>query len=58
MGGNNFDWFSFVKRHYEAGRFKKDNTRDDVRIFVKAGKITPEQYKEITGFDYEISSES
>jgi uncharacterized XkdX family phage protein len=42
------DWFTIVKRHYDAGRYSKD----DVKVFVAAGKITPEQYEQITGEPY------
>ena len=40
--------FKIVKRYYDKGIYSKE----DVAVFVKAGKITPEQYKEITGEDY------
>lgn len=43
------DWFTVVKRHYDAGRYNNDN----VATFVIGNKITPEQYKIITGLDYE-----
>jgi uncharacterized XkdX family phage protein len=43
------DWYTIVKRHYDAGRY----TPDDVKVFVRAGKITPEQYQTITGEEYE-----
>lgn len=43
------DWFTIVKRHYDAGRYSKA----DVAVFVQAGKITPEQYQTITGEEYE-----
>ncbi|WP_084134485.1 XkdX family protein [Paenibacillus harenae] len=39
------DWFTIVKRHYDAGRY----LNSDVMKFVTAGKITNEQYTEITG---------
>lgn len=42
------DWYTIVKRHYDAGRY----TKDDVKVFVQAGKITPEQYEQITGEAY------
>jgi uncharacterized XkdX family phage protein len=47
------DWFSIVKRHYDAGRYDAD----DVAVFVQAGKITPEQYQAITGTEYPGSAE-
>lgn len=42
------NWFSAAKRYYDLGFY----TKDDVKKFVLYGKITPEQYKEITGDDY------
>jgi len=42
------DWFTIVKRHYDAGRYDVA----DVAVFVRAGKITPEQYEQITGEPY------
>jgi len=47
------DWFTIVKRHYDAGRY----TDDQVTVFVEAGKITPEQYQTITGSEYPGSAE-
>jgi uncharacterized XkdX family phage protein len=47
------DWFSIVKRHYDAGRYDAD----DVAVFVTAGKITPEQYQTITGAEYQGSAD-
>ena len=40
--------FSIVKRYYD----KVIYSNEDVKKFVLAGKITPEQYKEITGEEY------
>lgn len=40
--------FDIVKRYYDKGYYSKDN----VKLFVKTGDITKEQYKEITGEDY------
>ena len=40
--------FAIVKRYYDKGIY----SNEDVKKFVLAGKITPEQYKEITGEDY------
>ena len=40
--------FKIVKRYYDKGYYTKEN----VATFVKARKITAEQYKEITGEDY------
>ncbi len=41
--------FKIVKRYYDKGIYSKEN----VATFVRAGKITAEQYKEITGDTYE-----
>lgn len=40
--------FSIVKRYYD----KRIYSKNDVKKFVLAEKITPEQYKEITNEDY------
>jgi uncharacterized XkdX family phage protein len=42
------DYYTLVKRYYEKGYY----TKDDVKVFVQAGKITPQQYEEITGDPY------
>lgn len=42
------DWFGIAKRYYEQGRYTKEN----VKLFVQTGKITPAQYEEITGEPY------
>lgn len=42
------NWYSFVYRYYMA----KYYTKDDVKVFVAAGKITPEEYQKITGDPY------
>lgn len=42
------DWFKKVKRYYNSGYYAKEQ----VKIFVVSGKITEEEYKEITGEDY------
>lgn len=41
--------FKIVKRYYDKGIYSKEN----VATFVRAGKITAEQYQEITGDTYE-----
>lgn len=41
--------FKIIKRYYDKGVYTKEN----VATFVKAGKITAEQYQEITGEQYE-----
>lgn len=40
--------FTIVKRYYNRGIYD-DN---DVATFVKAGRLTKDEYKEITGQDY------
>lgn len=40
--------FKIVKRYYDKGIY----TKEDVKTFVKAGKLTADEYKEITGDDY------
>ena len=40
--------FAIVKRYYVKGIYSKE----DVKVFVRAGKLTEAQYKEITGEDY------
>lgn len=42
--------FAIVKRYYDKGIY----SNEDVKKFVLAGKITPEQYKEITGEEYKV----
>lgn len=37
--------YKIVKMYYDKGIYTKEN----VAVFVKAGKITAEQYEEITG---------
>ena len=45
-------WYSLVKRYYDAGYY----TNDNVRVFVEANKITAAQYQEITDEEYEGSA--
>lgn len=40
--------FKIVKRYYDAGIYSKE----DVAKFVKAGRLTAEEYKTITGDNY------
>lgn len=42
-------YLKIVKRQYDKGTYDKD----DVKKFVVAGKLTPEEYEEITGEAYE-----
>ncbi|MFM9329190.1 XkdX family protein [Paenibacillus mesotrionivorans] len=39
------DWFTLIKRYYDTGRYKKEQ----LQVFVTAGKITAAQAKEILG---------
>ena len=41
--------FEKIKKWYSMGIY----TKEQVKNFVRKGKITEEQYKEITGEDYE-----
>lgn len=40
--------YNIIKRYYNRGIYSKEN----VAVFVASGKITAEQYKEITGEEY------
>ena len=40
--------FNIIKRYYDRSIYSKEN----VAVFVTSGKITAEQYKEITGTEY------
>lgn len=42
------DYFKTAKRYFDLGYYDTE----DVKLFVRAKKITAEQYKEITGIDY------
>lgn len=42
------DWFEVANRYYQKGYY----TNENIKSFVKAEKITAEQYKLITGEDY------
>ena len=43
-------WYDSVKRYYNMGFY----TNEQMKIFVVAEFITVEQYKEITGEEYDI----
>ncbi|MCM3278817.1 XkdX family protein [Bacillus velezensis] len=47
------DWYNSIKGWYERGFWTKEMVADAVRY----GKITLEQYKEITGEDYPTPGE-
>lgn len=42
------DWFKTVNNFYKGGQYDKD----DVKVFVEKGKITLEQYQQITDEEY------
>jgi len=42
--------YKIVKRYFDLGIY----TYENVGMFVKSGKITAEQYAEITGQEYEV----
>lgn len=46
------DWFTYIKGFYEKGLWTKKQVHD----VVAAGRITPEQYEEITGDPYDPDS--
>ena len=43
--------YKIVKRYFERGIYSKE----DVSTFVKAGKLTADEYTEITGWAYDNS---
>lgn len=45
---SSINWFTTVKTYYDKGLY----TKDDVATYVYYQKITPAQYKDITGDDY------
>lgn len=42
-------WYDTIKRYYILGYYSNEN----MRVFVEAERITKEQFKEITGEDYD-----
>lgn len=42
------DWFKVVSDYYKAGYY----TADQVKVFVARGKITADQYQQITNQVY------
>lgn len=42
------DWFKTIDNFYVGRQYDKD----DVKVFVEKNKITPEEYKKITGEEY------
>jgi len=42
------DWFKIVSDYFKAGYY----TADQAKVFVIKGKITAEQYQQITGQVY------
>lgn len=45
--------YKIVKRYYDTGRYSKE----DAAKFVRAGRITAEEYQKITGDIYEDQEE-
>lgn len=44
------NWYSTIKGYYDLGIFKEDlNDSMYIGRFVEFGKITPEEYRQITG---------
>lgn len=43
------NWYEKIKRYYDLGKY----TNEQVKVFVIGGKISPEQYEEITKVKYE-----
>lgn len=48
-------WKNYVAKNYNAKKADGESvyTIENVKTFVGAGKITKDEYKEITGKDYE-----
>lgn len=44
------NWYPYIKGHYDAGRYDTE----DCKVFVRAGWITADQYKTITGIVMEV----
>lgn len=42
--------FNIVKRYYDRGIYGES----DVAKFVKAGRLTPDEYEQITGSEYGV----
>lgn len=42
------NYFDTINKYYQLGKY----TIDQVKVFVKAGRITKEEFKIITGEDY------
>lgn len=42
------NWFEKVKRYYDMGKY----TVEEVKVFVVTGKITEEEFTQITGQEY------
>jgi len=43
-------WYPHIKRYYDAKY--PGYTDEGIKVFVRAGWITADEYKEITGIDY------
>jgi uncharacterized XkdX family phage protein len=44
------DWFKVIFGYYNSGYYKTDQ----VKVFVLKGKITADQYQQITGLIYNV----
>lgn len=42
------NWFEKIKRYYDLGKY----TVKQVKVFVVTGKITEEEFTQITGQEY------
>lgn len=39
------NWYPCIKSYYEEGRY----TTEDLKVFLQAKQLTPEQYQQLTG---------
>lgn len=48
------NWYATIKRYYDKGIYVTDqDSYFYIGQFVELNKITPEEYREITGTEYE-----
>lgn len=45
------DWYNFCKTNFDLGIA----TKSSLKVYVEKEKITSEQYKEVTGIEYEAT---
>ena len=51
------DWFATIKRYYDMGIYKIEPEEPlFIGKFCEFGKITPDQFEEITGQKYQVKS--